>query len=224
MVSDSPADAGTERARTASRRRVLGVVRATTGGCGIPEVARQTDLHPNTVRFHLERLEQDGLVSRHVRRNGQPGRPPSTYTANPVPDAGREHREFAQLAEVLAQLVAGEPDARAAAIEAGRSWGLARTADPDGGTDAADALDVLTTALDEIGFVPEVRPASEGATIVQRHCPFLEVAQNHQDVVCAVHLGLMRGVLERVGAPVAAKSLVPFASSAGCEAQLTAQP
>jgi len=71
----------------------------------VQQVAERTGLHPNTVRFHLERLESDGLVSRHVRRSGDPGRPPLAYVANPVPDAEQGRRNFGQLAEVLAQLV-----------------------------------------------------------------------------------------------------------------------
>ena len=59
------------------------------------QVAEHTGLHPNTVRFHLERLENEGLVSRHVRRSGDPGRPRLAYVATPVPDvaAGRRHFE-----------------------------------------------------------------------------------------------------------------------------------
>ncbi|MHB1064145.1 MAG: helix-turn-helix transcriptional regulator [Georgenia sp.] len=226
-MSQRPADTGTEQARTASRRRVLEVVRANPDGCGVPEVARGTDLHPNTVRFHLDRLEQVGLVSRRIQHSGEPGRPPLTYVANSVPDAGRGHREFAQLAQVLATLVEQlSPAPASAAIEAGRSWGLARTAHPAGPTAAADALDTLVTTLGEVGFVPETDVSATdvnatGVTIVQRHCPFLEVAQNHQDVVCSLHLGLMRGVLERLDTPVTAEHLVPFAGPAGCEAHLT---
>lgn len=225
MVSQSPADASAEQARTASRRRVLAAVRASAGGCGVPEIARRTELHPSTVRFHLDRLEHDGLVSRQVRRSGEPGRPPLTYTANPVPDAGREHREFAQLAEVLAQLVKRtSTDPAAAAIAAGRSWGLARTQPPAGATGTTGALEALVAALGEIGFVPEMEATERGVSILQRHCPFLEVAQNHQNVVCSVHLGLMRGILERLDAPVTVERLVPFASPAGCEAHLAAVP
>lgn len=63
----------------------------------------RTGLHPDTVRFQLERLEEDGLVSRRIRRSGEPGRPPLTYTATPVPDAEHGHREFAQLAQLVAR-------------------------------------------------------------------------------------------------------------------------
>lgn len=194
------------------------------------EVAVETGLHPNTVRFHLERLEDDGLVSRRVQRSGGPGRPPLAYTANPVPDAGRSRRDFEQLAEVLAQLVARTSrDPTAPAIEAGRSWGLSRSRASEETTDEADAIAELTAILSELGFAPDARTDAdadvdvdaEHTVILQRHCPFLEVAELHQDVVCSLHLGLIRGILENLNAPVDAEHLIPFATPEGCEARLT---
>ncbi|MPV35989.1 helix-turn-helix transcriptional regulator [Georgenia subflava] len=224
-MSHNPDSLNAERARTASRLRVLAVLRDSPEGCHVQQAAERTGLHPNTVRFHLERLESDGLVSRHVRRSGEPGRPPLAYTANPVPDAEHGRRDFGQLAEVLAQLVTRtSQDPAAAAVEAGRSWGLSRSEVSEEATDTADAIAELTATLVEVGFAPEVC-ADDGdghPVILQRHCPFLEVAQAHQDVVCSVHLGLMRGVLENLNAPLSAERLVPFASPAGCEAHLSA--
>ena len=211
--------------RTASRQRVLAVVRASPSGCRVPEVARRAALHPSTARFHLERLERDGLISRQTDHSGKPGRPPLAYIPNPVPDAGREHREFAQLAEVLAQQITqSSTDAAAATeagIQAGRSWGLTITEEPPAPADVAEALDTLAATLSEIGFVPETEVTPQAITLLQHHCPFLEVAQNHQDVVCSVHLGLIRGVLQRIDAPVSADSLVPFARPTACEANLS---
>lgn len=224
-MSQSPASISAERALIASRLRVLALVRSSPAGCHVQQVAERTGLHPNTVRFHLERLESDGLVSRHVRRSGEPGRPPLVYTANPAPDAERGRRDFGQLAEVLAQLITRtNQDPAAMAVEAGRSWGLSRSELSAKATTGTEAIAELTATLDEIGFAPEVCADGDDGhpVILQRHCPFLEVAKAHQDVVCSVHLGLMHGVLERLGAPVSAERLVPFASPAGCEAHLTA--
>lgn len=223
-MRQSPAGTGAEHSRTASRLRVLDVLRNSPAGCHVPQVAERTGLHPNTVRFHLKRLERDGLVSRQVHRSGEPGRPPLAYVANPVPDAEQERRDFGQLAEVLAQLITQtNPDPAGTAVETGRSWGLSREKVSEAATNGAAAIAELTTTLDELGFAPDVcaDDDDEHPIILQRHCPFLEVAQTHQDVVCSVHLGLMRGILEKLNAPVNAERLIPFASPAGCEAHLT---
>lgn len=159
-----------------------------------------------------------------VRRSGDPGRPPLAYVANPVPDAEQGRRNFGQLAEVLAQLVTRtNQDPAAVAVEAGRSWGLSRTGTSEAANGAA-AIAELTATLDELGFAPKVCVDDDDGhpIILQRHCPFLEVAQTHQDVVCSVHLGLIRGTLDRLDVPVTVERLIPFANTAGCEAHLTA--
>ena len=55
-----------------------------------------------------------------------------------------------------------------------------------------------------------------------RQCPFREVAEHHQDVICSLHLGLMRGALARMRAPVTAERLDPFVEPSLCVARLTA--
>lgn len=219
----SPTSINAQRTRTASRLRVLDVLRKSRTECHVQDIAERTGLHPNTVRFHLERLENEGLISRHVRRSGEPGRPPLVYVACPVPDAEHGRRNFGRLAEVLAQVIArANHNPAAVALEAGRSWGLSGTVGSEAVTDGAGAVTELTAHLDELGFAPEVySDRDDGPPIVlQRHCPFLEVAQAHPDIVCSVHLGLMRGLLERLNAPIRAERLIPFASPAGCEVHL----
>ena len=50
-------------------------------------------------------------------------------------------------------------------------------------------------------------------------CPFRDLAEEHGDVVCSVHLGLIRGALA-VGAPVTATRLEPFVEPSLCRARL----
>lgn len=222
MSSPSPG-ASAERRRAASRWRVLEFLRGAPEGCSVQQLADATSLHPNTVRFHLERLEHDGRVSRERSSRRVPGRPPLTYTANPVPDAERDRRNYEPLAGVLAQLVARSiTDPASAAIEAGRSWGASRAGDASPTPDAAAAVDELVAALEGLGFAPQARVTDGSTMVLQRHCPFLEVAQANQEIVCSVHLGLMRGILAGQNAPVGVDRLIPFAGPAGCEAYLTA--
>ncbi|WP_147794948.1 metalloregulator ArsR/SmtB family transcription factor [Cellulomonas sp. Y8] len=93
-------------------------------------------------------------------------------------------------------------------------------ADPVGPTDPADARDRQLAALHEhfarLGFDPELR----GAEVRLRRCPVLDLAHERTDVVCGVHLGLARGVLARVGGPVRAAGIVPFAGPGYCVLRL----
>ncbi len=89
----------------------------------------------------------------------------------------------------------------------------------------------LLRMLIEVGFDPMVahQPApgaaagcmssdAEASTVLlHRHCPFLEVARTHPDVVCSLHLGLIQGALDSLDAPISAGPLIPFARPEGCE-------
>ena len=55
-----------------------------------------------------------------------------------------------------------------------------------------------------------------------RPCPFLELAREHQDVICPIHLGLMRGALAELGARTRATKLEPFVRPDLCVARLAA--
>jgi len=50
---------------------------------------------------------------------------------------------------------------------------------------------------------------------------FRAAARTNPEVVCSVHLGLLRGTLSRLGAPPTAAGLVPFVQPELCLAQLT---
>ncbi|HRC00336.1 MAG TPA: hypothetical protein PKZ38_09660, partial [Dermatophilaceae bacterium] len=58
--------------------------------------------------------------------------------------------------------------------------------------------------------------------IVLRACPVLDVAIRHTTVVCAVHEGMVQGILETLGGPPEA-TLHPFADPAGCVLRLSGQ-
>jgi predicted ArsR family transcriptional regulator len=117
------------------------------------------------------------------------------------------------------------PQPGAAAAEAGREWGryLTEQPPPYQRPDAAQAIEKLTAALEEIGFAPEAVAEGGDYQIRLHQCPFREVAERHQDVVCALHLGLLQGALTQLRAPVTADRLQPFAEPSVCIAELTAE-
>jgi predicted ArsR family transcriptional regulator len=63
-----------------------------------------------------------------------------------------------------------------------------------------------------------------GAFLAERPAPFLELAEGYDQVVCAIHLGLMQGALTGLGAPVTATRLEPFAEPGACLAHLQPVP
>lgn len=210
----------------AGRRRneVLAQLRAARAPLSVASLAQQTGLHVNTARFHLDALVADGLAERSTEQRVAPGRPRVLYAAcGPVPGA----RSYRLLAEMLTGLVAGLPQPGAAAVDAGRDWGrhLVDRAAPSRQLGHDEAVARVTRVLDDVGFRPEAcEPHAEGVEIRLHHCPFREIAEQHQEVVCGIHLGLMRGALEELRTPVHVTALDPFVTPTLCVAHLSAPP
>ena len=205
-----------------SRAHVLDLLRAAGSPAGVRDIADQAGLHPNTARFHLDALVDAGLAARAPKERTTPGRPSMAYRAV----AGGEtmgRRRYRLLAEMLTSLIAGMlPKPGEAAGEAGREWGryLTEPPPPYQRLDAGKAVGRLTATMAEIGFAPEAVTDGTQYQLRLRQCPFREVAENHQDVVCQLHLGLMQGALAQMRAPVTADRLQPFAEPSLCIAYL----
>jgi predicted ArsR family transcriptional regulator len=206
-----------------SRTDVLDMLRAADGPLGVREVAQRTGLHQNTARFHLEALTEAGLAVREAEDREMPGRPRIGYRAVADGPAGR--RRYRLLAEMLTSLITGTmPEPGRAAELAGREWGAYLTEQPPPyqKPSAEEAVGKLTAIMEELGFSPQAEAGDGGQYLLcLRQCPFREVAQHHQDVICSLHLGLMRGALGQMRAPLTADRLDPFVEPSLCVARLT---
>jgi predicted ArsR family transcriptional regulator len=208
-----------------SRSRVLGVLQAARAPLGVDEIAGRVKLHPNTTRFHLDGLVEAGFAARTTEDRELPGRPRALYTATPdSAPAGR--RSYRLLAEILTSYLANETkNPRQAALKAGEAWGrfLTEQPAPFRRVDAAGATRQLVQTLDEIGFAPEAVTTGRKRRILLHHCPFRETAEQHGDVVCSIHLGLMHGMLSELDAPLEAQRLDSFVEPTMCVAHLAAR-
>ncbi len=82
----------------------------------------------------------------------------------------------------------------------------------------------LAEILSDMGFASDSVPDPSGLLVRLRHCPFREVAMEHQAVVCSLHLGLMQGALAGMAAPLATDRLEPFVEPGLCLAHLSVGP
>lgn len=217
------ADRRMTSAVTGSRGRVLASVRAARGPARVADLATRLQLHPNTVRFHLDVLESKGLVERASEPTGGKGRPRSVYRATVEGERSGGDRNYQLLSEVLVELVAASCASPAsAARDAGRAWGrrirdTGRLAEPSRRRSQAATL---VEALDELGFDPEPEPRRRPARIWLHNCPFREAVDRQQEIVCALHLGLIQGLMRSVERADEVE-LKPFVQPALCVAHLT---
>jgi len=208
------------------RTQVLHLLREVSEPLGIAEIADRLGIHANTARFHLETLVDNGQVECTRSEPGTPGRPPQLYQAvGGMDPMGPRH--YRVLAEALAAGLATDHDPSRRATEAGRHWGRLQAstvtdmADRDEPVEAAVSVELLTRMLDELGFAPEQTTGGGRSQIGLRNCPFLELAVDHSEIVCPVHLGLMQGAMESWDSPVTVDRLDAFVEPDLCMTHLS---
>jgi predicted ArsR family transcriptional regulator len=84
-------------------------------------------------------------------------------------------------------------------------------------TDGTEPAAAVRHLFGELGFAPE----PVGEQLVLHACPYRPLARRHPDVVCGVHLGLLRGAVEAHGGDSDAAWLRPFVSPTRCTAGLS---
>ena len=205
------------------RLDVLRLVQAADEPLGIAQIADELGVHPNTVRFHLDTLIEEGRVEHTEPDHKGRGRPALMFRAIRQMDRGGTRR-FRLLAEILTIGLAADSDPSGKALAAGRAWGqrLRSLHHPARPVDVAESTGHLLEMLDELGFEPErLEPDVVGdEQLGLRHCPFLELAETSTQVVCPIHLGLMQGALESWDSPVTVDRLDPFTEPDLCVAHL----
>ena len=163
----------------------------------VRELSTRLSLHPNTLRPHLRRLEEVGLVSSETRKGIGVGRPQTVYSAiNSDDHAGRDYR---LLAEILTPLVSGVRK-HERAHELANEWGaylVARSAaKPAARRAPGPDLAALQEAMAEAGFDPRFRRRSARTVdITLRACPFQDLGAEQADLICGIHRGLLEGIL-----------------------------
>ena len=164
------------------------------------DIAETLGLHPNTVRPHLERMREVGLLLVHVDARGTVGRPQHRYSLSPAaPSLGLEPPSYPTLARMLARAAMNAGVDPSDAVEAGREQGELDGAAP--ANEGRPCLDALVDQLDRLGFDPAVVADDDSAevTIGFMHCPFRDLAQANPDLVCSLHRGLVDGFVSAVG-------------------------
>jgi predicted ArsR family transcriptional regulator len=186
------------------------------------DIARSLDLHPNTVRPHLERMREVGLLDQRLETRGGVGRPQHLYSLAPdAPSLGLEPPVFPRLARMMLRLVdTSAPDVEEV-VEVGREQGRI---DADRWPRTMKDEDALRGELAMLGFDPEAVADDDTVTIAFMHCPFRELAEAHPAIVCGLHRGMVEGFAEqREGCRVAAfRSLID--RDHPCQVDLVAKP
>lgn len=174
----------------------------------VAELSGATGLHANTVREHLQRLEDDGYVIRATEVRTTRGRPRVLFSAvigdEPVssPVIARKVKAAAARGDLMRRVL---PETGPA------TQGLDR--------EAVHQVDAIIDHLEETGFAPQF----DGTALSLDVTPCLHQAAQaeHRETLCSVHLAIMQGVLAEAGGPLQASSVSTEGRPNGCVVQLT---
>lgn len=183
-----------------ARRRLYLFVAAQPDAVSRDQAAAGCDLPLHSVKFHLDRLVDEGLLEVEFRRlSGRTG-----------PGAGRPSKLYRRSAR---QVSVSLPERRydlagavlAAAIERSAREGVAvrdavadvaeaegrrmASESPDGGVESELAR--TTGVLSRHGYEPRL---TDGR-ICLANCPFDSLARDHTELVCSMNLSLVQGVI-----------------------------
>lgn len=189
------------------------------------EIADTLDLHPNTVRPHLERMREVGLLTIETDARGTVGRPQHRYSLSPdAPSLGLEPATFPVLARMLLRVAATGAVGRDEVVDTAREQGEADAAAIapllDESAPAADScVDGLVARLDAMGFDPATARDDGEATVAFAHCPFRELAEANPEIVCALHQGLVEGLVDTLGG-AAVDAFHPLTDRTPCQVDL----
>jgi predicted ArsR family transcriptional regulator len=201
-----------------TRARLFALLGELKRPAGTDELAERLGLHPNGVRLHLERLEQAGLVHRDRERRAR-GRPRDAWSISPrARPGGDPPTAYADLGRWLVRaIVAGGVGVRE--IEAtGRRIGRELVPDAPGLAPEERVYGLLVA----MGFQPRRRRDDDGTlTYCLGSCPYRAAVRERQPVVCGLHRGLTRGLLDQIDPRTELAAFVPKdPDTAGCEVTL----
>ena len=209
-----------------TRYRLYRTLRLSGRAVSVRELSGRLGLHANTLRPHLRRLEEAGLVASESERGASSvGRPQTLYSV--VDRDGREGRDYRLFADIVAGQVTGARQ-RERAVATAREWGaylVGRSVRRPGvRSTSGPNLAVLQEALAEAGFDPRFRRRGQARVdITLRDCPFRDLLDEHRDLVCSLHRGLLEGMLASSRPPMRLDAFEPLVDrSATC--RLSAGP
>lgn len=189
------------------RRTLYRYVTSRREPVGREQAAEAVGVARHTAKFHLDRLEAEGLLeseySRPAGRGGPgAGRPAKRYRrAGGDLEVSLPARRYDLAGRVLAGAIAAATESGAPVAESvrdtarreGRELGASAAARCSHDSGPAAAADAVVGVLGECGYEPH----RSGATVELANCPFHALAEEHRALVCGMNLELVSGVLEQ---------------------------
>lgn len=186
------------------RRRLYRFVCSQSDPVSRDQAAEAVAVPRHQAKFHLDRLEADGLLeASYVRLTGRSGpgagRPAKLYRRTERDIAvSLPHREYRLAGELMASAIAESARTGEAVLavlqrtahDYGRTLGSAAAEQqPPGDADAA--LELAVAVLEEHGYEPRYGASAE---VYLANCPFDALARTQTELACNMNHALVAGV------------------------------
>ena len=223
MEPDADHGLKAQRHRLLGDPRRLAIVEALKEGPReIPELARLLGVHSTTVRGHLEKLRDAGVLEEEPGVPTGRGRPSKRYRLRePLLAGDPEVRLFVAGLVSLLRTACGEGAVGAAEEEgARRGRDLGRSFRHPS---IEQAVRVVVETLERLSFAPSPPIRRNDIVAVDvRHCPFgVDPDDPGGSVICAFHEGLVRGLAEVASGQNLGVLLRPFVAPGRCRVELS---
>ena len=220
-----PQGARAQRHRLLGDARRLAIVEALEEGPRqIPELARLLGVHPTTVRAHLEKLLEAGVLEEEAGVPSGRGRPSKRYRLHqPLLGGDPEVRLFVgSLVSLLRQAYGQKTPAVAREEGMRRGQQMGRSLRHPS---FEQAVREVVETLNRLSFAPTAPAQKDGVVSVDvRHCPFsVDPKDPDGAVVCAFHEGLVKGLAEVTSGEEVGVRLLPFISPGLCRVELSTE-
>lgn len=188
------------------RRRLYGYVCSRGLPVSREEAATGAGIGRPLAAYHLDKLAEEGLLTvTYERRSGRAGpgagRPAKLYARSDQEiSASVPPRDYGLTARLLAEAAASDATGSTAHALADAAERLGRELAQEVGEPPA-----IPQALRDRGY----EPYEDGEVLRLRNCPFHAAAERHPEVVCAMNLALIGGLLDGLGADAARAELEP---------------
>ena len=193
-----------------TRHAIFQYLTQASGAVDVAELTEHFRLNHNAIRQHLAKLVAGELVVEERAASTGRGRPRLNYRPHPAGwSRWGNTGPFERLSLLLSEMLQKGDDAETVGHRAAqrRQRRPARDADP---------VVFVADAMARQGFDPSVERRKDRVEIVLKTCPFESTAVAAPDTVCAIHLGLAKGLAELTDGRVVVDELVARDPRRGC--------
>ena len=196
-----------------TRHQIFAYVADAEAPVDVAQLTEHFGLNHNAIRQHLAKLADADLVVESKHSSGAPGRPKLVYALEPTADSRwGVVGPYQRLSKLLAEIIRSGDTPE----EVGRREGVRMRA--EGAT--APGVPALERAMAREGFQPQTRHRGGRIDVVLQNCPFEATALDDPGTVCALHLGLAKGVTEGSDDLIVQELIAKDPRRAGCRLEL----